>query len=118
MALLCQSLDILDPPPHIYCSDRSRISRGAPTPEGGASAYYFAKFLPKIHENERSWTQRRGESLATPTGPPLPIRSNRSNGIAVADVDVYLVSSVGDATQIIQFCNLMVVSAQVTFFVI
>ena len=42
---------------------------GAPTPKGGASTYYFAKFLL---ENERIWT-KKGNNPGTFLDPPLPL---------------------------------------------
>ena len=41
-----------------YMADPGIPRRGAPTPEEGTLTffYFFAKKLPKLHENERNWT--------------------------------------------------------------
>ena len=45
---------------------------GAPTPQGGAPTYDFAKFSQKLHEIERIWAPRGGRaSLAPPLDPPM-----------------------------------------------
>ena len=45
-------------------SGGSRISQGAPTPDGGAPTYYFAKFFGENSMKMRVWTG--GASLASP----------------------------------------------------
>ena len=42
---------------------------GAPTSQGGAPTYDYAKIFQKLHEIERIWTG--GASLAPPLDPPL-----------------------------------------------
>ena len=45
---------------------------GAPTPQGGAPTYDFARISQKLHEIERIWTPRGGRaSPAPPLDPPL-----------------------------------------------
>ena len=40
---------------------------GVPSPKSVLQAILFDKFLPKLHENERNWTEGRGmRQVATP----------------------------------------------------
>ena len=39
---------------------------GAPNPEGHTLTYYWHNVYRKLHENERSWTDRRCATLASP----------------------------------------------------
>ena len=39
-----------------YMANPGIPRRGAPTPEAGTPTFFFAKKLPKLHENERKWT--------------------------------------------------------------
>ena len=37
---------------------------GAPTPDVAAPSYYFANFFyQKLHENERTWTEKKGTPM-------------------------------------------------------
>ena len=44
----------------------SRISQGAPNPEGVLKSIILQNFCQKLHENERIWTRRRDTSLEPP----------------------------------------------------
>ena len=45
----------------------SRIAQmGPPTPKAWVLTYYLARFLERMHENERDWTKRECASLAPP----------------------------------------------------
>ena len=63
-------------------SGGSRIFlRGGATPKVGVLTYYFANFLPKMHENERIWTLDGGRVrriLASPLDPSLKKTPNLS----------------------------------------
>ena len=50
---------------HLSVMDPGFLRGGAPTPQGSAPTYDFAKFSQKLHEIERIWTRERA-SLAPP----------------------------------------------------